>query len=89
MVQHSETAAQTGTIVGLESPQELQKMSIEQLNELAVNIRSYIISVVSQNGGHLSSNLGVVERSRCIIASISQRTGLFLTLVIRAMFTNC
>ena len=46
MVQHSETAAQTGTIVGLESPQELQKMSIEQLNELAVNIRSYIISVV-------------------------------------------
>ena len=61
MVQHSETAAQTGTIVGLESPQELQKMSIEQLNELAVNIRSYIISVVSQNGGHLSSNLGVVE----------------------------
>ena len=53
MVQHSETAAQTGTIVGLESPQELQKMSIEQ--------RSYIISVVSQNGGHLSSNLGVVE----------------------------
>ena len=52
MVQHSETAAQTGTIVGLESPQELQKMSIEQLNELAVNIRSYIISVVSQNGGH-------------------------------------
>ena len=35
MVQHSETAAQTGTIVGLESPQELQKMSIEQLNELA------------------------------------------------------
>ena len=61
MVQHSETAAQTGTIVGLESPQELQKMSIEQLNELASNIRSYIISVVSQNGGHLSSNLGAVR----------------------------
>ena len=39
MVQHSETAAQTGTIVGLESPQELQKMSIEQLNELASNKR--------------------------------------------------
>ena len=77
MVQHSETAAQTGTIVGLESPQELQKMSIEQLNELAVNIRSYIISVL------------LSLRSRCIIASISQRTGLFLTLVIRAMFTNC
>ena len=60
-MQHGEKAAQTGTIVGLESPQELQKMSIEQLNELASNIRSYIISVVSQNGGHLSSNLGVVE----------------------------
>ena len=67
MVQHSETAAQTGTIVGLESPQELQKMSIEQLNELAVNIRSYIISVVSQNGGHLSSNLGVVELTICLL----------------------
>ena len=61
MTQTCEQTVQLGKTVGLESPRELQKMDIDQLNELAANIRSYIVSVVSQNGGHLSSNLGVVE----------------------------
>ena len=30
-------------------------------NELAEEIRKYILDVVSENGGHLASNLGVVE----------------------------
>lgn len=61
MTRSCEQTVQLGKTVGLESPRELQKMDIDQLNELAANIRSYIVSVVSQNGGHLSSNLGVVE----------------------------
>lgn len=61
MTQTCEQTVQLGKTVGLESPRELQKMNIDQLNELAASIRSYIVSVVSQNGGHLSSNLGVVE----------------------------
>ena len=40
---------------------DLQKLSLQELNELAAKIRSQIIDVVSKNGGHLSSNLGAVE----------------------------
>lgn len=43
------------------SIEELKKMSYEQLNELALLVRNRIIETVSQNGGHLASNLGVVE----------------------------
>lgn len=42
-------------------PASLKKISIESLPELASEIREIIIDVVSKNGGHLSSNLGVVE----------------------------
>lgn len=40
---------------------DLKDMSIEQLEMLASQIREKIIDTVSQNGGHLASNLGVVE----------------------------
>ena len=40
---------------------ELKKMNIEQLQKLASSIRSFLIEKVSKTGGHLSSNLGVVE----------------------------
>ncbi|EMZ7505543.1 1-deoxy-D-xylulose-5-phosphate synthase [Campylobacter upsaliensis] len=42
---------------------ELCTLSEEELKTLADNLRRKIIEVVSQNGGHLSSNLGVVELS--------------------------
>lgn len=40
---------------------ELNKLNIKEKNQLAKEIREYIIDVVSENGGHLASNLGVVE----------------------------
>ncbi len=40
---------------------DLKKLTEKQLIELAEEIRQEIISVVSTNGGHLASNLGVVE----------------------------
>ncbi len=43
------------------SPQDLKTLSWEELNRLAAEIREYLIEVVSQTGGHLSSNLGAVE----------------------------
>lgn len=46
---------------GIEGPDDLRKLGIPQLQELAEQIRQRIIGVVSRNGGHLSSNLGVVE----------------------------
>lgn len=40
---------------------QIKKMSIAELETLAFSIRQKIIDVLSLNGGHLSSNLGIVE----------------------------
>ncbi|MGB9835415.1 MAG: 1-deoxy-D-xylulose-5-phosphate synthase [Candidatus Saccharicenans sp.] len=45
----------------INSPEDLKKLSIEQLEELAREIRLTILETVSQTGGHLASNLGAVE----------------------------
>lgn len=45
----------------INSPEDIKKLSIEEKNKLAQEIRKYILQVVSENGGHLASNLGVVE----------------------------
>lgn len=46
---------------GIESPKDLKKLARKDLSKLAKEIRELIIDVVSKTGGHLSSNLGVVE----------------------------
>jgi len=43
------------------SPQDLQGLSLEELEELAEEIRKKIIVTLSKTGGHLASSLGVVE----------------------------
>ncbi len=45
----------------LTGPQDLHGLSSDQLLQLATEIRERIIEVVGKNGGHLASNLGVVE----------------------------
>jgi 1-deoxy-D-xylulose-5-phosphate synthase len=45
----------------INSPQDLKRLSLEQLPLLASEIRRRIIEVVSQTGGHLASSLGTVE----------------------------
>lgn len=45
----------------IKDPADLRKLSVDDLAKLAVEIRAEILQVVSRNGGHLSSNLGVVE----------------------------
>ena len=42
---------------------DLQKLDIKQLPQLCQEIRQKLVQDVSQNGGHLASNLGVVELS--------------------------
>ena len=49
------------------NPEIVKTMSFEQLNDLADYCREEIINVTSQNGGHLSSNLGSVELSIALI----------------------
>lgn len=45
----------------LRLPGDIKDLSLDQLNELCDEIRNKIINTVSKNGGHLASNLGVVE----------------------------
>ncbi len=48
-------------IEDIKSPQDLKALKIENLDALADELRNLIIERVSINGGHLASNLGVVE----------------------------
>jgi hypothetical protein len=45
----------------INDPSDLKELSYDQLDQLAGEIRSHIVSAVSKAGGHLGSNLGVVE----------------------------
>lgn len=45
----------------LNMPSELKSLSQQEKKELASEIRKVLIDTVSENGGHLASNLGVVE----------------------------
>lgn len=46
---------------GIETPADLKNLNISELNSLCGEIREFLIDSVSQTGGHLASNLGVVE----------------------------
>ena len=45
----------------INSPEEVKQLKMEEKKQLAEEIRRYILEIVSENGGHLASNLGVVE----------------------------
>ena len=45
----------------INSPEDVKKLNIKEKIELSNEIRKYILEIVSENGGHLASNLGVVE----------------------------
>ena len=45
----------------INSPKDVKKLNIDELNALCGEIREVMVDTVSKNGGHLSSNLGSVE----------------------------
>ncbi len=45
----------------INSPQDLKSLKPDDLNQLAAEIRKELVARVTDNGGHLASNLGVVE----------------------------
>ncbi len=51
----------TSILTTLKSPGDLRTLTIPQLKQLGEEIRQRICAVVGRNGGHLASNLGVVE----------------------------
>lgn len=52
----------------IESPQDVKKLSIEDKNILANELRNLILETVSVNGGHLASNLGIVELTIALLS---------------------
>ena len=51
------------TLYSINSPDDLKKLSREELPALADELREFVLDSVSKTGGHLSSNLGTVELS--------------------------
>lgn len=51
----------TTLLDGIDSPQDLKKLSTEQLTQLADELRAFLLYSTAVSGGHFGSNLGVVE----------------------------
>ncbi|KSW21044.1 1-deoxy-D-xylulose-5-phosphate synthase [Cellulomonas sp. B6] len=52
-----------GLLERISSPQDLRRLSTREVDELASEIRAFLVDQVSRTGGHLGPNLGVVELS--------------------------
>ena len=50
----------------INSPVDLKRLQEDELNPLAAEIREFLVDNVTNNGGHLASNLGVVELTMAI-----------------------
>lgn len=53
-------------LIGINSPEDLKSLPDEKMEQLAEELRHFLIKNVNKNGGHLASNLGVVELSMAI-----------------------
>ena len=48
-------------VYDIESPRQIKDLTIDELTQLCSDIRAFLIDSISKTGGHLSSNLGIVE----------------------------
>jgi 1-deoxy-D-xylulose-5-phosphate synthase len=53
--------ARVALLTRIRGPRDLDRLGPEQLNQLAAEIRTFLVRAVSKTGGHLGPNLGVVE----------------------------
>ena len=61
------TKAEPGKLLAqIDSPEDLRKLEPEQLYQFCEELRDFIISSVSTNGGHFGASLGVVELTAAI-----------------------
>ena len=51
----------TPILDSIHSPADVKRLTLAELTQLAAEIRSELINVLSRTGGHLGPNLGVVE----------------------------
>jgi 1-deoxy-D-xylulose-5-phosphate synthase len=59
--QHGCKEARVPLLTRIRGPRDLDRLSPEQLDQLAAEIRTFLVDAVSKTGGHLGPNLGVVE----------------------------
>lgn len=59
----------------IQGPNDVKELKEQELPVLADEIRQFIIDKVSDNGGHLASNLGVVELTNCTSSVLEFSTG--------------
>ena len=45
----------------IQSPADVKRLALEEMNELAVEMRTLLIEKLSRHGGHCGPNLGMVE----------------------------
>ena len=57
----NQKALQKNILDTINSPADVKALSLDELKQLAEEIRQFLISVISKTGGHLAPNLGVVE----------------------------
>ncbi|MFI9511170.1 1-deoxy-D-xylulose-5-phosphate synthase [Nocardia sp. NPDC052566] len=50
-----------GVLSRVDTPEDLRRLTVPQLRELAAEIREFLVQKVAATGGHLGPNLGVVE----------------------------
>lgn len=55
-----------GLLENIDSPIDLKELSVDELPQLAEEVRELIIDTVSEKGGHLASSLGAVELALCL-----------------------
>lgn len=55
----------------IQNPNDLKKLKIEEKRKLSLELREMIINQVLEKGGHLSSNLGVIELTIALYSSIN------------------
>ncbi len=56
-----------GILDNIKAPQQVQSLSLEEMEKLATEIRQEIVSTVSSTGGHLAPSLGVVELTLALL----------------------
>lgn len=66
------------TLTDIETPRDLQDLNVEELESIAEEIRQTIIDAVSVNGGHLASNLGIVELTLALHSQFNSPIDKFL-----------
>ena len=51
----------SGRLDSIRFPEDLKKLNIQELEALCKELRKFLLRSVSKTGGHLASNLGIVE----------------------------